>query len=298
MVRLTSNRGFARTTVSDLVLEAGVSRATFYSCFDGLEACFLACMDGAYVQVSATVSEAFEDQGNWRDGIRDALAALLVLFEEDPPLARFCFVETLAAGSWALQRRDEHLARLTTMILQRWPVLDEECPNPIAVAGVMESILGLLHKRHLAESGDSLLGLLGPLMGIVSAVYAGAQSAAAEIARGESQRAMIVAARTSSNSTAQDAVAIPQLLLNPRSRRARECLNYIAAHPNSSNREVMRGVGISTPEQVSRTLGRLHALGLLAKRAARPGGTNAWSLSLKGTEVRGVLASATPLEPL
>jgi AcrR family transcriptional regulator len=296
MVRLTSDRGFAHTTVSSLVLEAEVSRTTFYSCFDGLEDCFLASMDAAYLRVTATIAAAFEDQSNWRDGIRDALAALLVLFEQDPPLARFCFVETLAAGAWALERRDEHLCRLTAMILQRWPVLNDECPNPIAVAGVMESILGLIHKYHLADTEDSLLSLLGPLMGIVSAVHAGGQSAAEEIVRGESQRQKIIAGRTSSISMTQEAAPIPHLLLNPRSRRARECFSYIAAHPNSNNREVMRGVGINAPEQVSRILSRLHALGLLAKRAARPGGANAWSLSAKGAEVRRALGDAIASE--
>ncbi len=68
------------------------------------------------------MSQAFADQDDWREGIRGALESLLMFFDEQPLLARVWLVESLAAGSWALERRERHVRALTRMIVTRWPL--------------------------------------------------------------------------------------------------------------------------------------------------------------------------------
>src|SRR6185437_14861152 len=101
MVDLAAESGFAAITVSAMCARAKVSRATFYALFGSLEECFLAVMNDGYERVRAAIEDAFVGADCWRVGVRDALAALLVMFDREPRLARVWFVETLAAGSWA-----------------------------------------------------------------------------------------------------------------------------------------------------------------------------------------------------
>src|SRR5580692_4684564 len=61
--------GYARLTVAQVIARARVSRKTFYDLFEDREDCFLAAFDQAIDQVSALVSEAYERESNWRDGV-------------------------------------------------------------------------------------------------------------------------------------------------------------------------------------------------------------------------------------
>ncbi len=286
MVLTVGERGFARTTVSGVCARARVSRGTFYEAFDGLQDCFLAVIDEGHWRAHALMFVAFEGEECWREGVRAALASLLALFDEEPLLARVWFVETLAAGSWALEHRGRRVAALTAMIVERWPMPEDARVNPLAAAGVMESVLGIIHTRLLTGSKEPLVGLLGPLMGLITVVYAGGGAAAVEIERGEAHALAILSARQprpDSESTGD--IDVPSALRDPRAHRARECLHYLAENPGVSNRDVARAVGIARQEQISKLLARLNTLGVLTKRAALPGASNAWLLTPYGMRV-------------
>ncbi len=83
------------------------------------------------------IVDAFEREEHWQDGARAALASLLVLFDNEPLLARIWFVDALAAGSWALERRAHNLALLRSTIVERfWRTPGEERPRPLILAGL------------------------------------------------------------------------------------------------------------------------------------------------------------------
>src|ERR1700751_1384322 len=71
-------QGFAGTSVSAVCARAGVSLRSFYECFGGREECFLAVIDDAYRQGSAIMADSYAQAGDWREGLRDALAGVLV----------------------------------------------------------------------------------------------------------------------------------------------------------------------------------------------------------------------------
>jgi predicted transcriptional regulator len=85
------------------------------------------------------------------------------------------------------------------------------------------------------------------------------------------------------------APALPALLANPRARRARECLSFLAAHPDSSNREIAAGIGVTHQPQISRLLSQLAAEGLVSKRSQGAGKRNAWRLQPRGEQVLRIL---------
>lgn len=185
MVELVAERGFARVSVKLLTGRAGVSSRTFYQCFESLEDCFLAVLDWGLERVAGLIEEAFARESNWRDGARTTLASLLVFYDTEPQMARIWFIEALASGSWALERRERNVALLRSMIVRHWAPPDDERPEPLAVSGVIASVLGLIHTHLVTKQPEPLVGLLGPLMGIVMTPYLDAQGIAQEVERGE-----------------------------------------------------------------------------------------------------------------
>lgn len=289
--------GYAGTTVTAVCARARVSRSSFYEQFEGLQDCFLAMMDDATARARQVIERAFTDATDWREGIRAALAALLAFLDAEPLLARVWLIETLAAGGWALEHRERRIAVLTATIVERWAEAADAQPIPLAVTGVMESVIGLVRAHLLSEREEPLISLLGQLMSLIVAVYVGAGEAAVEIERcaplaRELAGAGAARLEQSRRGEGAGAVAVPDALSDPRAHRARACLLYLLEHPGASNREVARAAGVARDDQISTVLARLAGSGLLEKRAGRPGLANAWSLTAYGTRVALALAPA------
>ena len=82
---------------------------------------------------------------------------------------------------------------------------------------------------------------------------------------------------------------LPPCVGNPSAHRVRNCLRFLAAHPDSSNREVAAGIGIAHKSQVSKLLGSLADASLLSRRSEGVGKRNSWRLTPYGEEVLQVL---------
>jgi AcrR family transcriptional regulator len=292
MVQVAGERGFAHTSVGLVVARARVSRRTFYELFDGLEDCFMAVMDRATERAAAVVSRAFADQTDWRDGLRAALAAVLMLFEAEPLQTRVSQLEVLAAGSRALEHRERKFTELRNLILGRWTQEPDSQALVVRAEGVLASVMGLIQSRLIAGDERPLLELLGPLMGLVVAPFVDAKTRAREIERGEALARELLAERAISSTRRPDAPdelfpegEIPAFLLNPRATRARLCVRYLATHSGSSNRQVAAGIGVADQGQISRLLGSLERGLLAAKKSHGPGRPNVWQLTPYGEEV-------------
>ncbi len=290
MVGLVCERGFDGVSVSELCRRARISRPTFYELFGGLPECFLAVLDDGSERARGLIVEAFEREERWQDGLRSALAALLVFFDTEPCLARVLLVEASAAGEWARAHRERGVAGLTGMIVQRWDRDGYAQAHPLAAAGVMASLLGVL-QTHLVTSGEQpMITLLGPLVGLVTAPYMDARAVAGEVARAQELGREIRERRlVSQEEDIGETVLVPEALRDPRAYRARECLRYLAVHSGASNSQVGAGIGVARHAQMSRLLARLDAMGLLHKQSGTPGHPNAWSLTEAGVRVARVL---------
>jgi AcrR family transcriptional regulator len=294
MALVVYERGYAQATVTEVCARCGIARCTFYETFADLKGCFLALMDDVHEHVRAVIAQAFDAHDHWQSALRAALLCLLELFDVQPKLARVWFVETLAAGAWALERRERHLAALTRMIAERWPVPADIDHTSLTPASAMESVLGMI-RTHLLSSPE----LLAPMMGLIATIYLGPHEAAKETTRCRdlARDSRVRATPTIAQNIAPDPVAIPDTLLNAKAHRARDCIRYLAAHPDASNREIAAAVGIARDDQISTTLARLAAVGLLEKRPAPPGGANAWSLSHHGQRVARALQDSDDYHP-
>jgi AcrR family transcriptional regulator len=299
MVAVVCERGFARVTVGVLCARAGVSRRSFYECYESREECFLAVIDDGYRQVSALIARAFERaRGDWRGGLRGALAELLSLFDRRPALARVWLVESLAAGAWALERRARHIEALTGQIVGFWGPPSGTGSHPLAAEGVMETLLGIVQTHALtAPAGEPMVTLLGPLMGVVVAPYLDEQAVEVEIAA-SAALARELRAAPPAGPPPRLSPSPPDPVLAPRAHRARTCLRYLASHPGASNRQVADAVGIKSHTQASALLARLQRAGLLNKTPAQPGGANSWTLTPHAQQTLDTHATHTGSHPL
>ena len=117
MAHAVAAKGYAATTVADVVGGAGVSRKTFYEHFQDKEDCFLAAFDGGVeILVNAVERATLEAQGEWREHIRAGVRAYLATLAAVPDFARTFLVEVLAAGPRALERRGEVHRRFAELL--------------------------------------------------------------------------------------------------------------------------------------------------------------------------------------
>jgi AcrR family transcriptional regulator len=116
MARVVAAVGYEETSVERVLVQAGVSRRTFYELFDDREDCFLAAYDDAMRRAFRIVTEAYLECDAPERRIEAALEAYLRFCADEPHLARMCVVEVFAAGHKARARRAEAMDRMAGLL--------------------------------------------------------------------------------------------------------------------------------------------------------------------------------------
>lgn len=295
MVEVASEHGFLGASVGRVVKRAGVSRRTFYDLFEGREDCFLAACDWGLEQASVPLAEAYARESSWRDGVRAALASLLVFLDSEPQLARVCVVEALGAGPLVLERRARVMQQLADALDAEAPAARGAAPPRLLTAeAVIGAAFSVIHTRlSLGEDSQRrrrrpLTELLGQLMALIALPYLGTSAAGEELAR--------PAPEFPAPAAAADARETNRLILERLNMRLTyrtvRCLVFVAEHPGASNRAVALGAEISDEGQASRLLMRLAGLDLLVRTCPGPGKPNSWRLTPRGEQVLEALPAA------
>ena len=275
--------GYTRMTVAQVISRARVSRKTFYDVFADREDCFLAAFEQALSQSTAMAKEAYEQENIWREGVRSALARLLMFMDEEPGLAKLCIVEALAAGEKVLERRAQTLDEVAGIIDQgRFLTQTSREPPAVTAEGIVGGVFAVLHTRLLEEGEEPLTNLLGPLMSMIVLPYLGARAASREM--GRPAPAVATQRRPRGHSRSHDPLEGLNMRLTYRTVRV---LMVIAEHPGASNREIAEGSGIVDQGQISKLLNRLARLKLVENRGdgQEKGAANAWHLTVRGAQV-------------
>jgi AcrR family transcriptional regulator len=112
MATVVADKGYAATTVADVVRSAGVSRSTFYDLFASKEACFLDAYNQGVEDLINAVREAVHDvDGDWRAQLRAGIRAYLAQLGRMDHFARMYIDEIHAVGAAALAARANALRR-------------------------------------------------------------------------------------------------------------------------------------------------------------------------------------------
>ena len=180
-VLIAGAEGYAGMTVSAVIARAGVSRKTFYEFFQDREDIFLAAFDQLLDSALDGAREAYENGGeSWPERLRALLQAGLEALAARPHEARLGFVEVLAAGPRALQRRDAALREFMQFLAPGYEAADGDVPElmPEAIVGAVYEIV---YARVLQERTAELAELLPQLMYVALAPFLG-PAAARELA--------------------------------------------------------------------------------------------------------------------
>ena len=174
----TAELGYAATTVADVVERAGVSRKTFYAHFTDKLDCFLAAQEvGRDAMMAATNAALEQSHEDAVDQLRAVIRAYLTFVASEPAFARAYFIEVVAAGPVAQERRMECRQRLVDL-LEVWHASlagrhPEYRPIPAtaraAAMGAADTLLCDYLREHSAEGlramepdiSYSVLALLG-----------------------------------------------------------------------------------------------------------------------------------------
>jgi AcrR family transcriptional regulator/DNA-binding MarR family transcriptional regulator len=291
------DREASSVTVADVVARAGVSRRTFYEHFVDREECFRAAFEWGLGRARVSMAEAYAAESRWLDGVRAALAALLILMDQEPALARLCIVRALGGGREVLQLRADALTVLCDFVdrgrLERSTATE---PPAVTAEGVVGAVMAVIHTRLLAANLTSsegpqptgnptaagrieppLVDLLGQLMSLIVLPYLGAAAARRELSRPSPvPRTPLTGGDLGAESS--------NVRLTYRTTRV---LLAIAERPGANNREVAGQAGIVDQGQISRLLRRLEGLGLIANTSdgSTRGAPNAWLLTARGEQV-------------
>jgi AcrR family transcriptional regulator len=183
--KTVSERGYADTTVGQIVKNARVSRRTFYQHFETKDHAFLATFGASVECLAAAVRDAYTSgEREWEDRVAGALAEFTRLLVDWPDTGVITFVEVGAAGLEAQSRRADATAMVATALRFACAERDPEAapPAPVAAEMVVGGLFELVRSRMADRRPEALARelpdvtrvLLGPLVG---------ERAAADVAR-------------------------------------------------------------------------------------------------------------------
>lgn len=119
-----ADKGYAATTIADVVMHARVSKRTFYEHFTDKEACLMALYEQGCVHLLAVVRGA-ATQGageprasSWKALVNDGVTAYLNALESMPAVTRTLLVEIQAAGPKAYRLRQQMQRRFADTLVE------------------------------------------------------------------------------------------------------------------------------------------------------------------------------------
>jgi AcrR family transcriptional regulator len=177
-------KGYAATTVGDVVSGAGVSRKTFYEHFADKEECFLAAWDTGVELLLDAIIESRKRASDPIGRMRAGLHAYLATLAAEPAFARSFLIEVVAAGPRAEARRAEVHERFAELFgtlhrqarreMPQLPVVSDAIPRA-AVGAINELVSDYVR----AGRTDQLLELEETILYLELVLFAGHDAAAA-----------------------------------------------------------------------------------------------------------------------
>jgi AcrR family transcriptional regulator len=180
MAHAVAAKGYAETTIADIVREAAVSRRTFYEHFSTKTECLIALYETASRLALQAVSEAFDPVQPWHAQVEQAMTAYFDYLAQDPVLLRTLFVEILGLGMPGLvvrRRVNDEIANFIQVAINSSDSADGPAVHLTSemamtvVGGINELVLQAIEQDR---AGD-LRELVAPATRLVRAVAAESQ---------------------------------------------------------------------------------------------------------------------------
>jgi AcrR family transcriptional regulator len=185
MVRVAAEKGYASTTVTEVVEVAGVSTATFYELFDDKEACFLEAFGAVNDVIVAHVARAYVAAAGdpWPQRIAVGLQAMVELLAAEADIARLTMVEGTAAGDGARRLYGEALSRFVPFLEEGRDYTGKADLPPDTARFAIGAGTSMVFDEIRAGRGAELERILPDLVFAVLMPYLGPEAAKAEMRR-------------------------------------------------------------------------------------------------------------------
>jgi AcrR family transcriptional regulator len=175
MAHAVAVKGYAETTIADIVRNAGVSRRTFYEHFSDKADCLIALYEAASAQALQVLRAAIDPGRDWHDQVEQAMRAYFACLSQGPVLMRTLFIEILGLGPTGLAARrrvNQELARFMLQVVNGQPATPKGGAPLSAdmammvVGGINELVLQAIER----DKADNLQELVAPAVQLVRAV--------------------------------------------------------------------------------------------------------------------------------
>lgn len=157
-----TEKGWAATTIADIVRHARVSKRTFYEHFGDKRDCFLAVYSSVSDALLATIEASADPALPWREQVNAAARAYVAALESQPALTRAFFLEIQSAGPEALALRlevNQRFAELLRKLVARARKNSTEIVRPLSPAMAIAIVGGINELLLVSICSEEAAGL-------------------------------------------------------------------------------------------------------------------------------------------
>jgi len=174
-----AEKGYARTSVADVIKRSGVSRATFYEMFKDKDDCFRALFDTFAKRLADLMGSVLE--GVRLAGSEDPMVKLdrvvttyLAVLHNAPVMARVFLVEVYAAGPDVVAQRRESLERFVDVVAETHRgqpgLIGTDPEQRFAVAAIVGAVSSMVTNLVATGKYDEIPRLREPLLDLARKV--------------------------------------------------------------------------------------------------------------------------------
>jgi AcrR family transcriptional regulator len=172
-------KGYADTTVADIVAAAGVARDVFYEHFADRQQAFLEAQQHPTQYILDACSAAYFAVEDWPQRVWDCLTVLLELIVANRALSHLRLVGCYAAGPAAIRRAEEITRSFTVFLEEGYSYRPEAHELPRLCSATTAGAIFEVIQRHVADGDpDGLLRSLPQIVYIAIAPFTGPRDAA------------------------------------------------------------------------------------------------------------------------
>jgi AcrR family transcriptional regulator len=171
MAETMARKGYAGTSVTDVLRAAKVSRETFYEQFDSKEDCFMSALEAAVDVVLQAAFAPPPGDGTPLQRFDRGLRTYLEALAAQPELSRLFLIEVYAAGPAALERRAAVQQRFADVLGRTFG--RRTAADRFANEALVAATSSLVTARLAANDLDGLRALRRPLVGLARRLHGG-----------------------------------------------------------------------------------------------------------------------------
>ncbi len=178
MSGLCAERGYAETTVAEIVARAGVSEEAFHELFADKEECAIAAVNAILGEVMSVVAGSYSANLSEWDSMLVGIRAILELMAANPSFAYISYITARQMATPKVHEAQEPGIRLLRAMLERlWSYSREATQPPTVPAGALGGAEAAVRREIVAGRAEELPRLLPDFVYAATVPFLGQEEA-------------------------------------------------------------------------------------------------------------------------